>query len=114
MPPTIDLSNWLKINLMNINEVMTDGLPCITFNVKVSPNARQTKWLGFYGENLKVSINATPEKGKANSALIAFIAEECSVPKKNIAIISGETNTLKKIKISNLTKIAFIKIYEYN
>lgn len=97
---------------MDISEITVKGKTAITFNIKVSPNANQTKWLGAFGQDFKISINASPDKGKANNALIKFLSEEISVPFKNISIVSGETKSFKKIMIFNISKNEFIEKYE--
>lgn len=50
-------------------------------------------------ETIKIRINATPEKGKANQELIKFLSKEMDVPKSNISIISGKSDQIKLIKI---------------
>ena len=47
----------------------------------------------------KVKVAAAPEKGKANRALIEFLAEHLGVAKSRIRITSGETSQLKRIRV---------------
>ncbi len=49
---------------------------------------------------LKIAVAAAPEKGKANQALIAFIATEMGLRKYQVKIISGVAERLKLIKVS--------------
>lgn len=67
--------------------------------VKVIPNAKKNSLEGFQDGVLKVRIQAPPDKGKANEALIAFLAESLHVSKSQIRIISGQSSRLKKIEI---------------
>lgn len=67
--------------------------------VKVIPNAPQNRIEGFHNNILKVKIQAPPDKGKANQALIDFLAETFHIPKSKIEILSGHTSRLKKLKI---------------
>ena len=46
---------------------------------------------------LKISVNAVPEKGKANKELIKFLAQKLQVAASLIEIVSGTTEHLKKI-----------------
>lgn len=46
---------------------------------------------------LKISLNAIPEKGRANKELLKFLAEKLHFPKQNFSIISGVTDHYKKI-----------------
>jgi uncharacterized protein len=71
--------------------------------VKVIPGAPRTEIKDTMADGtIKIAVAAAPEKGKANLALIKFLAEEFGVPKNNITIISGATDRVKLIKISSI------------
>jgi len=68
--------------------------------IKVIPGAPKTEIKGEMADGtLKITVAAAPEKGKANAALIKFLAEEYGVPKSAVIIISGAGVRLKLIKI---------------
>jgi len=68
--------------------------------VKVIPKSSKTELAGILADGTwKVKVAAVPEKGKANRALIEFLAERLSVPKSHIHIVSGETSALKRIRV---------------
>ena len=46
---------------------------------------------------LKISLNAIPEKGKANKELIAFVAKKLKISKSCIELVSGETDRMKRL-----------------
>lgn len=50
-------------------------------------------------EWLKVRITAVPEDGKANKALVAFLAKQLRLPASHLVITSGYTSRYKRIKI---------------
>ena len=70
-----------------------------TFRVRVQPGASKNEIVGVQQDALKIRINAPPVKGKANRALIDFLAEKLGVKKSEIEIISGHTSKIKKIKV---------------
>jgi uncharacterized protein len=47
----------------------------------------------------KIKVAASPEKGKANRALIEFLSEHLDVAKSRIRIMSGETSQVKRIHV---------------
>lgn len=47
---------------------------------------------------LKVRITAPPEDGKANTALVKFLAREWGVPARALSIVSGETSRYKRLR----------------
>jgi len=70
-----------------------------TFRVRVQPGASKNEIVGVQEDALKIRINAPPVKGKANGALIDFLAEKLGVKKSEVEIISGHTSRIKKIKV---------------
>jgi len=70
-----------------------------TFRVRVQPGASKNEIVGVQEDALKIRINAPPVKGKANKALIDFLAEKLGVKRSQVEIISGHTSKIKKIKV---------------
>ncbi len=52
------------------------------------------------GSVLKARVRAIPDKGKANKALIALVADWVGVPKSTISISSGSKSRLKSVHFS--------------
>lgn len=55
---------------------------------------------------LKVRVRAAPIEGKANEALIAFLAKSLKVPKSRLTLVTGDTARLKQIDIDGLDETA--------
>lgn len=76
----------------------------LIINIRLSPKAKDNKIIGITDiadgkKAIKVSINAIPEDGKANKALIALLAKTWKIPKTSISLISGHTNKNKILLI---------------
>lgn len=71
----------------------------------LQPKASKDEFAGLHGEALKVRIQAQPIEGKANAALVKFLASQFGVSKSAIEIISGELNRHKRVRISQPRKI---------
>lgn len=71
----------------------------ITFSVKVQPRARKNAITGTIGDALKLSLTAPPVEGKANQAVIDFLADFFDIPRSSVTIASGKTNRLKMVNI---------------
>ena len=76
--------------------------------LKVQPKARREGVVGWTpdpdgadgtGWALKLSVNAPPEDGKANAAVIALLAETLGVAKSAISVVSGATDRRKLVEI---------------
>ncbi|OLF80713.1 hypothetical protein AWH62_14525 [Maricaulis sp. W15] len=50
--------------------------------------------------HLAARVRAVPEKGRANTALIALLAKQLAIPKRDIDVIRGATSRLKTIRIA--------------
>ena len=72
----------------------------VVIPIKVSTKMPKTRFVSQMEDGtLKMSVNAAPEKGKANKEIIKFLAREFGVPKSCIQILSGETSPHKMIRI---------------
>ena len=69
--------------------------------VKVIPGAPKTEFREIMADDTyKIAIAAAPEKGKANTELIKFLARELKILKSRLVIISGTGERTKLIKIT--------------
>ncbi len=85
--------------------------------ITVIPKASQDEVAGIradmFGQNrLLVRLKAVPEKGKANKALIDFIAKKTRIAKSYLSLISGETNRQKNIRIDLPMKDILLSLHK--
>jgi uncharacterized protein (TIGR00251 family) len=73
------------------------------FAVRVQPRASRTAVAGVMGDAVKIAITAPPVDGKANQAVIEFLAERLRVPKSNVEIVSGETGRNKLVAVRGVS-----------
>jgi uncharacterized protein (TIGR00251 family) len=72
----------------------------VYLKIKAIPGASKTEVKNKMADGtIKISVAAAPEKGKANKALIEFLAEEFGVPRDGVKIISGAGSRIKLIKV---------------
>lgn len=72
-----------------------------TLTLHVQPGAKKTGIAGIHGESLKIRLAAPPVDGKANAALLAFIAKCLGLPKSAVALKSGQTSRQKVVEVDN-------------
>lgn len=79
----------------------------VTVAVRAQPGAKKTAIVGVYGEGataqLKIAVQAPPIEGRANEALIAFLAKTCGVPKSAVSVLSGELSRSKVFLLRGVT-----------
>lgn len=71
--------------------------------VKVVPGASRNAIAGTYGDGIKVTVSAAPERGAANDAVIRLLAEALGVPTSGVQIVRGQTSPRKEVLIVGLT-----------
>lgn len=71
----------------------------LLLKVLVQPGASRSELAGQQGDRLKIRLQAPPVEGKANRALIKFLADLFSVRQRNISLIRGETSRQKDLEI---------------
>jgi uncharacterized protein (TIGR00251 family) len=67
--------------------------------IHVQPGASRTQLGGTFGDAIKVRVAAPALEGRANRALIEFLAAQLGVPRSRIAILSGERGRDKRVLI---------------
>jgi len=70
--------------------------------VKVVPGASRTRFLGEWDGRAKFAVAAPPEKGRANQALVAYLAKLLGVHRRNVSIAAGGTSPTKTIRIEGV------------
>jgi len=69
--------------------------------VKVIPGSAKTEFRELMADaTYKIAIAAAPEKGKANTELVKFLAKEFKIIKSRVIIISGAGERTKLVKIT--------------
>ena len=72
----------------------------ILLKVYLQPKSSKNEIAGPYRDGMKIKVTAPPVEGKANAALIRFLAKEFRVPPSNIEILKGHHSREKMLKIS--------------
>ena len=72
--------------------------------LKVIPNAKKSEAAGWEedprtGRTLKLRIAAPPVEGRANKAVILFLASWLGIPKTSVILLRGETGRLKVVEL---------------
>jgi len=79
----------------------------VTLAVRAQPGAKKTAITGIYGEGaaaqLKIAVHAPPIEGRANEALIAFLADLFDLPKSSVQLVTGELSRSKVFLLRGVT-----------
>ncbi len=77
--------------------------------LRVVPNAKKSECVGRHGDAVKVKISAPALEGRANEALIEFLAEALDVARRDLTLVSGEKSRDKMIAVEGLDEAEALK-----
>jgi uncharacterized protein len=72
----------------------------VRLTVQITPNAKKNEVIGVLGDVLKIKLQAPPIEGKANEALIRYLADALGIAKSAVRITQGHTSRRKLIDIT--------------
>jgi len=81
-------------------------MPSCTLALKVIPNAPRDEVVGWLGDALKVKVRAPALDGRANDALLAFLAEKLGVPRRTVTLVRGDKSRQKVVRVDGLDRPA--------
>jgi len=88
--------------LLEITE--NPAVVCVIFVVRVQPRASSDEVVGEFSGALKIRLRAPAVEGRANEALIDFLAHLLNTPKATVRILSGDRSRTKRIEIRGVSK----------
>lgn len=71
----------------------------IELTLHVQPGAGRTEVASVHGDALKVRLAAPPIEGRANEALLRFLAASFGVTLKQVILVRGATSRSKTVRI---------------
>ena len=92
------LSGWCVMDDA-VDFVQDVGDGC-TVSVRVHPGARKNGVSGVHAGAVKISLTTPPVDGRANEALIAFVAELLGIPRGRVSLVAGMTGRDKVLRIT--------------
>jgi len=73
----------------------------VTLEIHAQPGVKRTEVAGVHGGYLKIRLAAPPIEGKANDALIAFLAKQFGVPQSAVTILRGHAARRKTVRVAS-------------
>jgi uncharacterized protein (TIGR00251 family) len=85
---------------MNLGLSLRDTPEGCILPVRVHPGARKNEITGVHDGALKISLTTPPTDGRANEALMAFLAKFLKVQRARITLVNGATNRTKTLRVA--------------
>ena len=71
--------------------------------MRVVPNAKKTEVVGLYGTAIKLKVASPALEGKANAAVLAFVAHASGKGSGSAELISGDKSRDKVVRVNGLS-----------
>lgn len=71
----------------------------LLLDLHVQPGARRSASAGLYGARLKVAIASPPVEGRANDALLRWLAVLCDCRRSQLSLVAGASSRAKTIRV---------------
>jgi uncharacterized protein (TIGR00251 family) len=84
--------------------IRRDGADLLV-EVRVQPRAAKTEFAGLLGDRLRIRLNAPPVDGRANAALIEFVADVCDVARSRVTLEKGATGRDKRLRLHGVAAL---------
>lgn len=75
----------------------------VVLALHIQPGAKKTELCGLHGEALKIRLRAPPVDGKANEALLAFVADSLGVTRARVTLVAGQTSRSKRVAVDAIS-----------
>lgn len=72
----------------------------VVLTLHVQPGAKKSEVTGLHGDALKLKLAAPPIEGRANEALLKFIARLFEVPLRQVELKQGEQSRHKVVAVT--------------
>jgi len=86
---------------------LEDSLKCLSqrgegvlLQLSVVPNAKRTQVDGLHDGALRIRLAAPPIDGRANEALVAWLAKSLGVARRDVEVLRGEASRRKQVAIA--------------
>jgi uncharacterized protein (TIGR00251 family) len=74
-----------------------------TVTLRVHPGAKRNAVMGEHDGALRISLTTPPVDGRANEAVVAFLAEHLRLPRARVTLVAGLTSRSKVVRVTGLS-----------
>ena len=75
----------------------------VLLDVHLQPGARRSALCGEHGGRLKIAIAAPPLEGRANEALVEWLAKQIDLPRRQVQLVAGRRSRDKTLRAAGIS-----------
>jgi len=95
-----------------IDTAITVGKGGVYLNIHAQPGSRKLQLRGMHGDAIKIAVREAAQDGKANAAIVNFIAELLGCTKRDVEVTSGHTSRRKRLFVSGDIQPIISRLHE--
>ena len=80
-----------------VSGALSRGKGGLFMNVHAQPGARCPQLRGMHGDTIKIAVKEAAQDGRANAAIVRFIAKELNMSAAEVELSSGMTSRRKRV-----------------
>jgi uncharacterized protein len=93
-----------------VADAIQEGKLGLYLNVHAQPGAKRPQLRGMHGDAVKIAVAEAPQDGKANAAIIRFVADALDVGIANIEVASGHSSRRKRLFLHGQADVLLEKL----
>ncbi len=86
--------------MSDVDDAITVGNGGVYVNIHTQPGARKSQVRGMYGDAIKIAVREAARDGKANAAIVNFVADTLGYIRQDVEVASGHASRRKRLFIS--------------
>jgi len=96
-----------------VDAALCSGSDGVYVNIHAQPGARKPSLRGMHGDAIKIAVAEAAQDGKANAAIVRFIAKGLDLGRADVEVASGHTSRRKRIFLHGDESLLRKKLYEW-
>ena len=80
-----------------LSGALSEGRGGLYLNVHAQPGARRPQLRGLHGDALKIAVSQQAQEGKANEAILRFVADGLHLGSGDVELVSGQSSRRKRL-----------------
>lgn len=98
--------------MSEVDTAITVGKEGVYINVHAQPGVRKPQLRGMHGDAIKIAVREAAQDGKANTAIVNFMAELLGCAKRDVVVASGHTSRRKRLFIHGDAQLVINRLRE--
>ncbi|HKI60955.1 MAG TPA: DUF167 domain-containing protein [Mariprofundaceae bacterium] len=93
-----------------VSDAIQEGKQGLYLNVHAQPGAKRPQLRGMHGDAVKIAVAEAPQDGKANAAIVRFVADALDIGMAHVDVASGHNSRRKRLFLHGQADVLLEKL----